>query len=729
MKLTLILSLLLLSIFQQNSYAQNEKIDSLKIVLKNTSQQDDTTIISAHYDIASELINIGKYNAAKEELELMYSLSQKANYDIGLIKSKYGRANIHIFESENEEALEIFQEIEKEIDSKGLSEEEKSQFMSPIYSSMGNIYDYYSDYGKALEYHTKSMQLSKKLGNDINYSVALGNIATVYQKTGDFDEAIEFQMKSIKIKEKENSPLSLGISYYNLSQVYKKKNDVQTSIDMLNLSKEYAIKANDDIGIALCNISIGDTYIGLSEDGIDSLTNLKSSELKILSSDELLAKAYIHINDAIKLLESINEVHYIPNAYNQMGTVLGNQGKYDEAIEFYTKAVDITNNQNLSISKTSAEGKYEVYKLAKKYKEALIWHETYLSLKDSINNEENQKEIGRRQAELTYIKTQEISDLKHQTEIEKINHENEKKELIAQNKQRQQSYVIWTIAFGLILIGAFLIVMIKRWKVTKAQKETIDQQKQLIEKEKIATEDSINYAKNIQKAAFPSIAEVENVIPNNFILFNPKDIVSGDFYWANQVGNKKFVALADCTGHGVPGAFMTLISLNILNQIIAEGINSPITILEQLHKRLQKRLNNKDGNASKHGLDIAICMVEDQKVTYAGVHIPIYHVRNGSLTEYKGQKFQLGSNGDTLFQQYEVLTQPNDTFYISTDGFPDQKGGPKGKKYYYPTLRKKLTSIVNLDLKEQHLNLNEEFVNWKGDQEQLDDVSILGFKI
>ncbi|MCT4580041.1 MAG: tetratricopeptide repeat protein [Flavobacteriales bacterium] len=709
--------------------AQNEKIDSLTLLIENASPNDDTTIISGHYDIASELINIGKYEAAKKELKVMADLSEAANYEIGKIKAKYGRANIHIFESENEEALTIFQEIENQIDTKGLTEEEKSQFMSPIYSSMGNIYDYYSDYGKALEYHTKSIQIAKKLGNDVNYAIGLGNIASVYQKTGDLDEAIEYQLKSIAIKEKENSPLSLGISYYNLSQVYDQKKDFQKAIDMLALSKEYAIKANDDIGIALCNISIGNAYVSLSDIDLDSLKNITASELKLLDSKALLEKAFQYELEAIQLLESIKEVHYIPHAYNGMGTVLGNQKKYNEAIQYYLKSYKITEGNNLAMSKTSAEGLYEVHKRAKKYKEALLWHETYLSLKDSINNEENQKEIGRRQAELSYIKTQEIAELKHQTEIEQINHENEKKELIAQNKQRQQRYIIWSIALGLVLIGVFLIVVIKRWRVTKAQKETIDQQKQFIEKEKLATEDSINYARNIQKAAFPSLTEVKNVIPNNFILFNPKDIVSGDFYWASQIGNKKFVALADCTGHGVPGAFMTLISLNILNQIIADGIDTPIAILEQLHLRLQKRLNNKDGNASKHGLDLAICLVEDQKVTYAGVHIPIYHVRNGSLTEYKGQKFQLGSNGETLFQQYEILTQPGDTFYISTDGFPDQKGGPKGKKYFYPTLRKKLLSIVHLELEEQRQDLNKEFVNWKGQQEQLDDVSILGFKI
>lgn len=729
MKLIVPIIFLLLFANLKSINGQNRVLDSLKLELKNTDPKDDTSVISFHYDIATELINIGKFDDAIKELDIMLNKSNKANYFIGVTKAKYARANIHVFTSENEQALAIFSGIEESLKSKNLSESEKNQFMSPIYSSMGNIYDYYSNYGKALEYHTKSMQIAKEKGNDLNYAIGLGNIASIYQKTGDLDEAIEYQLKSIKIKEKENSAYSLGLSYYNLSQIYNEKNDYQTEIDMLNLSQEYAKKANDVIGIALCNISMGNTYVDLSDFDKDSLEKFSQNELSLLNKKTFLDRAYQHELKAIELLESIKEVHYIPHAYNGMGTVLGNQDKYKESIKFYMKAYKLTKNNSISLSKTSAEGMYEVYKRAKDFKEALIWHETFLTLKDSLNSKDNQKEIGKRQAELSFIKTQEIEDLKHKTEIEQINHKNEKEQLIAENEQRKQQYIIWTIAIGFLLIGCFLIVMIRRWKLTKAQKETIDIQKQLIEKDKQATEDSINYAKSIQKAAFPSKNEVNNVVPNNFILFNPKDIVSGDFYWANEIGNQRFIALADCTGHGVPGAFMTLISLNILNQIIADGINTPTKILEELHFRLQKRLNNKNGNSSKHGLDIAICMLEDDKITYAGVHIPIYHIRNGRLTEYKGQKFQLGSNGSALFQQHEILVQKDDVFYISTDGYPDQKGGPKGKKYFYPTLRQKLTSIVNLELEEQRKDLNDEFLNWKGEQEQLDDVSILGFKI
>ena len=710
-----------LSISQNEQTTINSYLDSID------NSKNDTLKIYYLYELGELYINQSEFVNAEKAIVLLDSLSTQLNLELNKLQARILKSKVLLFTNKNIEALTLLLDLEKRT-KKIQDEKVKMDVLSTVYSSLANIYDYQDNYEKAIAYHTKALVLAKKLNLKQNIAIALSNLGGLYLKTKDYDEAIEFYEESLKLKKQVSSDYSIGLGYFNYSQVFDKKGEYSRAIKMLNLSKEYAIKSNDKIGIALCDMSIGNCYLSINDLQNDTLKSTPK-ELNLFNKKELLLKAYEYQKNAVSILEKINDVHYIANAYNGIGAALGNLERYPESIDYHLRAFEITNGNELSTNKTASEGLYESYKRSNNFKQALKWHEIFLSLSDSINSRKNLKEIGKRQAELDYIKTQEIEDLKHQTEIELLNHKNEKKQLIAKNEQRKQRYIIWTIAIGFILIGIFLILMIRRWKITKAQKETIDKQKQLIEKEKQATEDSINYARNIQKAAFPSKKEVISVIPNNFILFKPKDIVSGDFYWANQIGDKRFIALADCTGHGVPGAFMTLIGLNILNQIIADGINTPTTILEELHLRLQRRLNSKDNNSSKHGLDIAICMLEDQKLTYAGVHIPIYHIRTGSLREYKGQKFQLGSNNSTLFQQHEILLQKEDTFYISTDGYPDQKGGTKGKKYFYPTLRNKLTSIVNLGLEEQRKDLNEEFINWKGEQDQLDDVSILGFKI
>ncbi len=704
-----------------NINSQNQLIDSLKLELKKESV--DTNRINLQYEIIHELSNIGQFENALTEIEEMEKLSKKSNYEIGEFKAKYSRANIYTFSSKKQKAVDILIPLEKEINSKKGSK--YNSLKASIYSALGNIYDGYSSYEKALKYHTKSLILAKELGIKQNVCASLSNIANTLQNTGETDKAIETQLEAIEIKKEVGTPFSLGLSYFNLASYYDTKKDYTQAVNNYNISKDYAIEANDKVGIGICDLSLGNSYVSIAGLQIDKNDEKEFS----LTKTQLLDKALSYQKDAIKILTEVNSTFYLPNAYNGLATVLGNQKKYREAEKYYLKARELTKANNLPTFKTATEGLYFINKERGNYKQALKWHEEFLTLKDSISGLSNQQEIGKQQAEFSFIKEKEISELKHQSEIKILNVENENEKLISQNKQRKQQYIIWTAIIGILIIGSFLFIIFRRWKTTTKQKELIAIQKQEIEKEKKATEDSINYAKSIQKAAFPSMEEVNKIVPNNFILFNPKDIVSGDFYWTAQHQNKSFIALADCTGHGVPGAFMTLISLNILNQILAEEITKPSDILEELHQRLQKRLNNKSNASLKHGLDIALCMIEANKLTFTGVHIPIYHVRNGNLTEYKGQKFQLGSNASTLFQQHEILLQKEDLFYISSDGFPDQKGGTKGKKYYYPNFRKFLLNISNKNLPEQRKELQQEFLAWKGEKEQLDDVSVIGFKI
>ena len=698
--------------------------DSLHQVIKTTSS--DSIKASCYHQLSSIYNNHNQLDSALYYHQLSLAISTTNQLEEIIFYNKEVLAIIYAKKSEYQSADSLLLNLEKDILNAQLSDSIKKPHLLSVYITLGIINTINNHNSKALEFYLKGVKQAKAINKTGALATLYNNIGNIYISEEDDDLAREYLLKAKQIYLQREDYKGLTKVHHNLGNIHRYHKAFQLAINQYENAKKYATLNHDSISIANENGKIGQTYLELYENYNDSVV-VNSNELNLLSKASLLNKAlnnYLEAkNSLIKRNMPVNKID------NKIGKIYLYQGKYQQAIQLFNKNYDTFDLYAINDKIEAIEGLKKGYKALNNFQSALKWNEELAILNDTLKERENLKEFGKKQAELSYIKTQEIDELKHQTEIEQINHENEKKELIAQNKQRQQRYIIWSIALGLVLIGVFLIIVIKRWSVTKAQKETINAQKLIIEKEKLATEDSINYARNIQKAAFPSLTEVKNVIPNNFILFNPKDIVSGDFYWANQIGNKKFVALADCTGHGVPGAFMTLISLNILNQIIADGIDTPIAILEQLHLRLQKRLNNKDGNASKHGLDLAICLVEDQKVTYAGVHIPIYHVRNGSLTEYKGQKFQLGSNGETLFQQYEILTQPGDTFYISTDGFPDQKGGPKGKKYFYPTLRKKLLNIVHLELEEQRQDLNDEFINWKGQQEQLDDVSILGFKI
>ncbi len=711
---TIFLCFLFLTNFGQN-------IDSLY----NVAEQSSSDSVKAYtfyrmaqfYSRRNQLDSASKYNTK--------SLNKSGNLIEVYYKNKELEAIILARNAEYKKADSLLQKLTKELPQSTISDSSKQRHFLSIYVSLGVINANTNKNSEALDFFLQGVKSAKFLELEGALSTLYNNIGNIYISEEDDSLARIYLNKAEVIYKKQDNFKGLFTVNYNLANIFRYHEEFQDAINTYRKAQDYALSQNDSISYASAQEGIAKCYLKLYE--ISDQSDKKKNELNLLSNEELLTTALTYYLDSKKIL--INQNAPMRDINNKIAKVYFYQKQYAKAIKLYSLTYDELDLYSINPMIEASEGLKESYKKINNLKLALEWSEESARLNDTLKARENFKEFGKKQAELEFIKTQEIEDLKYKTEIDQINRENEKKQLIAKNDQRKQLYIIWSVVVSIFLVGFFLIVIIRRWKLTKKQKETIDKQKQVIEKEKQATEDSINYARNIQKAAFPSLLEVNKVIPNNFILFKPKDIVSGDFYWVSKLKDKKIIALGDCTGHGVPGAFMTLISLNILNQIIAEGIDSLLTILEQLHLRLQKRLNIENGNSSKHGLDIAICLLEEGKLTYAGTHIPLYHIRNGSLTEYKGQKFQLGSNDSTMFQQHEILLQKNDSFYISTDGFPDQKGGSKGKKYYYPTLRNKLISLVNLELEEQRKDLNNEFINWKGEQEQLDDVSLIGFKI
>jgi serine phosphatase RsbU (regulator of sigma subunit) len=242
--------------------------------------------------------------------------------------------------------------------------------------------------------------------------------------------------------------------------------------------------------------------------------------------------------------------------------------------------------------------------------------------------------------------------------------------------------------------------------------------------------ESIEYSKNIQQRIFPTIDEVQNLLPNSFLYFRPKDVVSGDFYWVHRKGNKTYFSVADCTGHGVPGAFMTLISLNLINAIILEdNVNSTAVILERLHVKLKERLTSSEEEQMKHGLDIAMCSYnhDTNELEYSGLHNPMYIINSDNeIRVIKGDNLFLGISSNFNVTNHVIEVQSGDSVYLSTDGFPDQKGGERGKKFYYSRLRNILRVVNSKPLKEREDILEQKFKDWKGELEQIDDVCIMG---
>jgi serine phosphatase RsbU (regulator of sigma subunit) len=268
------------------------------------------------------------------------------------------------------------------------------------------------------------------------------------------------------------------------------------------------------------------------------------------------------------------------------------------------------------------------------------------------------------------------------------------------------------------------------------QKNIIEDKNKIVEDKNKDITDSIRYAKRLQSAILKPDDQIGTCFDDGFILFRPKDIVSGDFYWFEKFGDLSMVAAADCTGHGVPGAFMSIIGCNLLAQAVNEyAITRPAAILNSVNKGLLKVLQQKKDEPSvKDGMDIALCVFDPDKMIleYAGAYNPLWLIRDGILTEIKGDKFPVGAflgDQQRFFTNHEIPVKKGDVFYIFSDGYADQFGGINGKKFKYKSLQQLLLSNYTKPCTEQRTILENTFNSWCGDLEQVDDVLVIGVRI
>ena len=246
--------------------------------------------------------------------------------------------------------------------------------------------------------------------------------------------------------------------------------------------------------------------------------------------------------------------------------------------------------------------------------------------------------------------------------------------------------------------------------------------------------DSITYAERIQKAMLPSEFLFKKLLPESFILYRPKDIVSGDFYWIAEKNNKVFIAAVDCTGHGVPGAFMSIIGFDLLRNITRDqGVEDPAEILNRMNDGVTETFSKNVGETEvRDGMDISIIVIDKNlnELEYAGALNPLYIIRDGKVIEIKGNRYSIGSKeASNKFDNHKLSLRKDDMLYIFSDGYADQFGGPLGKKYKFRRFRHTLLTIHNMPAVKQKLFLNENIDNWMGDLEQVDDILLIGVKV
>ena len=595
--------------------------------------------------------------------------------------------------------------------------EHQSVVLSAFYHR--NIGEFYYENGnneKALSHYSQSYILYTKLKKYRTASEVLLRIAEEYQLIGQSEKSISKSKENLELTKKTNdlntkiSILSqMAFTYLSLGKLNESENTIQ---QLFAAAKEH--KNTNAIGTA---------YFAMA-----SLYEIKKDFKK---QEEYLLKC-------IEYYETTQDKSGIIYRLISLSVFYLNQGNYNKAILSAERGLNLSKEtKDIYSQRDFLSLLYLSFKKINKATEALDKFEKLQIMKDSIKIFENRSAIENREKSLEYERKQ-----------QELKTEQERKDLIAKDEKEKQQVIRNALFAGCVLISLVLLLIIRGYRQKKTsnqllternlsiakQKEEVESQKVIIEEKQKEILDSINYAKRIQYTLLAHENFLKENLPEHFTFFNPKDIVSGDFYWAASTGlteNKKFyLAVCDSTGHGVPGAFMSLLNIGFLSEAINEkGINKPSDVFNFVRTKLENSIS-KEGQ--KDGFDgILLCMDRsNNSITYAAANNAPILIQNNQLIELPADRMPVGvGERKENFTLHTIDAKPGDILYLYTDGYADQFGGPKGKKFKYKQLNELLFTLNSKPFPDQQKELKYVFEKWKGDLEQVDDVCVIGIKI
>lgn len=608
---------------------------------------------------------------------------------------------------------------------------EQQQIYFSAYFQIGWAALSLSDFPEAVKYADKATALAIELNDYNNIINAYNLLGNIYLEIPDREFALNAFYNGIKAAKNANDSASLSMLYNNVAIAFEHFEKLDSSLHYYRLSEKYLDINSSDRDKGLILVNIGDLFYQLQQ--IDSALyfNEKARNYLSLETDKDLLFIYF-LNTAVNF--SDNNQASLANIYIDSCYTMISEGSSPTDIEdFYFNKSALLFQQNKF--KTAYEYLLKAYNL----KDSILSKEVYNKLRD--------------------IKIAAVAE-KKEAEIQQHLQENKILELeVEKSKASQRNYFLIVLSISIVLLFTVVFVLYgirnnkrlkKRNNIIEAQSKDIHQKNNELELKNSEITDSINYAKRIQDAILPSKDDLIENLKNGFVIFKPKDIVSGDFYWVESPSissTKKeektivYFAAADCTGHGVPGAMVSVMCSNALSKTLLEdNITDPGKILNRTRDLVIERFA-KSKEDVKDGMDIALCslILSESYATleYAGANNPLWIIRNlkpqtsnFELIEIKPNKQPIGKSYKTEpFTTHTIQLKKGDSIYLLTDGYPDQFGGEKGKKLKKAPLKEMLLSIQHLSMNEQKVYLENFFEKWKGDLQQVDDVCFIGVRI
>lgn len=612
-----------------------------------------------------------------------------------------------------------------------------------VFRKFGDYYKIIGDHEKAIDYYTQGLNIFKEFKKETTHAqTAEGNLADIYnnlgatyQSMGQYEEAMSSLIKALGFYETMNDSAGIAKTYTNLGLLYFDHNEFDKSLEFYKKSLAIKRLLNDQRGIAFLYNNIA--VINYNTGNYDSVRYYlqKSYEIHEDRGDRRnqvlalsnLAEIYNTLGQKQKALDSYFQVLELEKALGEkaqmaktfllIGDLYFSRNDYKLAKAYFNKSLRMAEEVDALVDiKDAYKALARVSKMERDYKTALENFELYHEYNDSIFNAQKSKQIKELETQYeTRKKEQRISIL-----------ENEK--IIRDLQIKRQEYLIISFILGFLVISLFLLVLFKKNKKIRQAKDKLTYQKKQIT-------DSIEYASKIQTAILPPDEFITQLIPEHFIFYKPRDIVSGDFYWVTEKNDKIVIAVVDCTGHGVPGAFMSMLGTAILNEIVnTDEEQKANTILNLLRERIKKSLHQtgKEDEA-KDGMDISLCVLDKSNdvLQFAGAYNSLFIISDNQSTTIKGDRMPIGiyRNEKESFTNHAINIHQGDMLYMFTDGYVDQFGGKNKRKFRIAPFRDLLFTIHDKSMDEQKKILETKFNSWKGSLEQIDDVLVFGYRI
>ena len=643
-----------------------------------------------------------------------------------------------------------------------------SNGIAGVYYLQGSIVGDKGNYEKSKELAFKCISIRERMHDDLGLGAIYSALGMDYANLGDYMLGIEYIQKSITIREKNNDKRGLANSYLCLYKIYIDIGEADKALESELKSLEICrdIKDLQCVSGRLTNLgkiyqNKGDYAKALNYHFM-ALTISKQINIRNRIADvhENIAKNYnftkrfneakLHLDSCVTIREIIGNEEGLVSAKLVLAQIEYNQQNYKDAQKNGAEALQASLKLKLPyLIKDAHQVLSNSYNQLHNSEKALEHYKQFIVLRDSLYNIDKTKEIVRKELEFNFNKKQELQKLEVARQLALTNAE-----------ARKQKLIIISSIIALIVLSSLLVFAIWLYQLKiKSEKQLqrlnsdlnlknyqladkstiIENQHNIIHQKNIEITDSIKYAKRIQTAIMPLSQEFKVMFKDSFVLFEPKDIISGDFYWVTNKNNKIIFVTGDCTGHGVPGGFMSMMGVSLLNEIINEyDLTEPALILSRLRKKVINSLRQKGlSGEQQDGMDMTLCVIDKENMTlqYAAANHVFYIIRKNNsgyeLNEYKGDKQPVGIFGNILkpFHQFTINLKEDDVIYTFTDGYADQFGGPKGKKFKYKQLKEMLLSIQTLSLTEQEQVVTKTFENWKGNIDQVDDVCLIGIRI